>query len=450
MENSLKFNGGQLELFERSATDAMSMDEFATWLSEYSGSGISEVLQIAAFMLCCDVISQDIGKSTLRLRERIDSSRSTIVHPENHPIAGLLALEPNDRHTWYEFSEMMIYWGCLTSNSYAGIIRNSHGDPLEVIPFQSSRVMQKVNGRDIFYDVHAATQQEAALLGNYSASFPERNMIHVRGRMINGMDGYSTITAGDTTLKTGKLINRFRSQLFNEEGLTRGVFTREKEGSLDEQAFQRLRDQFRILMNKFHKSVEPIVLEDGIKFQAISSNPAEIELSKQFEAQINDICRLLRVPPHKVFLMSGTKYENLETLEKAYVGDTLIPIAKRFEQRYSKALLSRDDRLRYFFEYDRTEMTLRDTKLETERVIRAVERGVITFDEARAELGWNQLPGVSGSARMIPSNMIVVDENNTVLISASTVSEDAKQSDQTEDDNPDKVKSIEPALRLVN
>src|SRR3546814_4608777 len=76
---------------------------------------------------------------------------------------------------------------------------------------------------------------------------------------------------------------------------------------------------------------------------------------------------MFRMPPHKIFLMSGSKYENLETQEKMYVGDTLIPRAESFEEQFAKILLSKKERLSYFFQFDRAEMTLRDTKAETER-----------------------------------------------------------------------------------
>lgn len=439
----------QMEMFEtKDHGQEMSLAEFTSWMSENYGSGIGKFLQIAAFLLCCDVIAQDIAKSTLRLRERLENGTSKIVHPTQHEIAGLLALEPNRRHTWYEFVEMLVLWSCMTSNAYAGVLRNNFGDPTELIPFQSTRITEKIEGRDVFYDVVAGTMQEQALLGAGFKTFHERDMIHVRGRMYDGMDGFSTIRAGKTTLDTSAAIEKFRGKLFSEEGQTRGVFTREKEGTMDEVAFQRLRQQFKILMSKFRQLTEPIVLEDGIKFSPISSKPQEIELAKQFEAQINEVCRLLRVPPHKVFAMDGSKYTNLETMEKAYVGDTLVPIAERFEQRYSKVLLSKKDRLKYFFEHDRSEMTLRDTKLETDRVIRAVERGVILIDEARAVLGYNPLGNDAGQTRTIPVNMVVVDENNEVIIGASGT--DGLEPEKPEAEPEETEASKKAALRLVS
>jgi HK97 family phage portal protein len=190
------------------------------------------------------------------------------------------------------------------------------------------------------------------------------------------------------------------------------------------------------LMRRVQRNLDPIVLEGGLKFEKIAVNPGDAELTKQFEAQINATCRLLRVPPHKVFLTSDTKYDNLETQDKLYVGDTLIPVGTRFEHRYGKVLLSRKDRLRLFFENDRDEMAIKDTKVQTDRVIRATERGVLTIDEARAALGYNPLPNDAGQIRMVPTNMTMVDENNEVIIAgASTAQGDQPPADEGKADD---------------
>lgn len=417
----------QMELFERShSSETMSLDEFASWISENTGFGVGKVLQIAAFMLCCDVISQDIGKAKLQLREFLDNGTSRVVKPQEHPLAEMAALEPNRWHTWREFTEMMVYWGCLTSNSYAGVVRNRSGDPVSLIPFQSGHVHMKVNGSDVFYDVTAGTQFEMALLGAGMKTFPERDMVHARYRVIDGANGYSTLSAGRHTLDTSSAMDDFRKKLFGEQGQLRGVFTREGEGVLDEMAFQRLRQQFRILMSRFSAVNEPIVLEDGLKFDSISSNPQEMELSKQFEAQVNEVCRLLRVPPHKVFLMGAIKYDNWETADKAYLSETLEPRAEALEERMSKMLLSRKDRLRYFFQYDRSNMAIKDSKSETERAVKAYQFGGITTDEFRAMIGINPLDNGMGAYRLIPTNMTLIDENGNVVVGGQNLPKDGE------------------------
>lgn len=435
-------------LVVKDTTEPMTVQEFGEWFEALGTTGWRVALQQAAFMLCCDVIAQDVAKSTLRLKRRTSPKTAEIVMPRQHPMAELLANEPNRWHTWYEYNEMEALWACISQNAFAGIIRTMTGDIVELLPFRSDgQVFEKVADGKIYYEVHASTLADQARLGGMSRVFREEDFIHVRGRLLDGFDGYSTLIAGREVLNTAKAIGKFRQQLFNEEGQYRGVFTRENTEALPQEIFDRVRQQYKTLMNKFRELKEPVVLEGGLKFEAISNNPKELELATQFEAQINEMCRLLRVPPHKVFQLNGAKYENLETQEKMYVGDTLVPFCERFEQRYGKQLLSREDRLDFFFEFDREEMTLRDPKNETDRVIRAAERGIIEIDEARAVLGFNALPKGQGQVRLIPVNMNVVDRDGDVVVGGQAGKDAPPASDTTNGDTATPAKAVE--LRVV-
>jgi HK97 family phage portal protein len=447
----------QLEMFEKAFeyTEGLTLEDLAFQMGkDLGGVSINKVLQIAALMACCDVIAQDISKATLRLRERLPNGTSRIVVPSvrRDDIAEMLALEPNEMMTWREMISMMVYWSCFTDNALAGVIRNQDDTPNRIIPFQTGRVHMKVTGAEVFYDVTAQTLYDQALLGAPMRTFPARDMIHVRTRFIDGMEGYSTLDAGKSTIEGINAIKRFTKDLFSEDGQIRGVFSTDKEEPLPEPAFQRLRMQMKTLMSKFRQLTDPIVLEHGLKFLPMASKPNDLELAKQFEAAVNEVCRLFRMPPHKIFLMTGSKYENLETQEKMYVGDTLIPRAQPFEDQFAKVLLDRKGRLKYFFEFDRTEMTLRDTKLETDRIIRATERGILLIDEARAGMGANPLPNDAGQTRLVPVNMYLVDENNKVILGNQQTAKEqdpaadaATETDTAEDD----ASKSAPVFRVV-
>jgi len=458
-------NSTQLELFEKSASwesTSISMNDLGLLLSQsLRGSDVHNAISIAAFLACADVLAQDVSKATLRLREWAENGTSKIVAPMRHDIAGMLALEPNQRHTWTNLIEMMVYWLCFKDNAYAVIFRDLKGDPIKVVPVQSTAVSERVvydrlGGGEIWYDVTASTQQEQQLLGDVMLKVPERDMIHIRKRMIDGFSGYGTLTAGRDTIEIMQSIEKYRNNIFSEDGQLRGVFTMAKEApELGEAQFQRVRQQFKELMSRFRELTAPIILEGGMTFAPISSKPSDMELTKQFEAQVGQMCRLMRVPPHKIFLMDGSKYANMESQDKSYVSDVLVPLAKAIEGQFHKKMVpDRAFRLRYFFEIDRDQMMVRDTVAERESVIKAAERGIIEIDEARAMLGKNPYPNGVGKVRLIPTNMAVVDRNNKVLIGgASTPESDVAEdppdtSTEVPDDETSEQKSAR-TLRLV-
>lgn len=397
------------------------VERFGQSMGAYS---ISHALQQAAFLICCDIIAQDMAKAPLQLCKRLNNSTYQPMGATEHEVASLLALDPNRRHTWFEFKEMMGLWGAIASNSYAVVKRATNGTALELIPIQFGHISTKVSGRDVFYDISVGTMQETALLGASFMTVPERDMIHVRSRILNGFDGYSTMMAGRSTLKTGAAIEEYRDDLYSEGGEIRGVFEKELGANLlPEDAFNRLRSQLKMMMNRFSRNKEPIILE-GLKFSPIASDPQEAELSKQFEAQIVATGRLLRIPPQKMFHLVNVKYENLDTMEKSYIGDTMEPILQRYEGRYDRALLSDKDRLAGLsLRHNREALLLTDYKAETDRLVRLMERTVITRNDARGRAGFP--PDADGDVYFLPSGGSLIKPDGTVVASANKPAADA-------------------------
>lgn len=423
------------------------------WFKTTFGPGIVQAaIRQSAWLLCCDIIGQDTAKAPLNLVEKMpDGKTFRLVQPEQHPMARMLALDPNSRHTWYEFKEMIGLWLASESNAYAYIKRNLIGDPLELIPLATGRLPEFIVGSRLYYDVTATTEEQAALLGFQYMRVPEEDIIHVRGRIYDGMNGYSTFSAGRQVLELGEALEHYRTRLFREDGQLRGVFQKDS-GAVSEVAFQRLVSQLTAMMRGVWERNRPLVLEDGMKFSAIAVNPKDAQLAEQFDAHLGEFSRLFRMPPHKLFHLTNVKYENIETMEKAYVNDTLIPICTRLEQRYAKRLLSEKDRMKYAFLHDREALTITDTRLETERTIKLAERTLINRDEARARMGYNPIGGDAGKTFLLPVAMMLVDENNEAVQSAAADAAEHAPEPEPADDTGEETDSgsTDKSIRLVS
>lgn len=373
---------------------------------------LRNALQQAAVLICCDVLAQDIAKAPLRL---IEKETGRIIKPTEHPLARMFALEPNKRHTWFEFHEMAIFWYALTTNCFIYPQRTRAGDLIQLVPFQTGRVRPRIADDHLFYHCSATTLQERQLLGSPSLDVEEHDMIHVRGRMLDGLNGYATLYAGSNTLEIGAAIEQYIEDLFAEGGSVRGVFFRDAEGALDQAAFDRLRDQLRDRLRKFRRG-EPLILEDMLKFDAIAANPAETDYIKQFDAQIVQTCRLFRMPPHKAMHFDAVKYENIDSMEESYLNDTILPITTRFEQKYARHLLSEDERLRFEVSFDREKLKVSSDTARANMAVKLVERRVVTVNEARRMVNLPPKPG--GDVYYMPSNGQIINEMNEILVAA--------------------------------
>jgi HK97 family phage portal protein len=425
--------------------DGMDLEGLLRSFGGSLGMNVNEAMQQAAFLICSDVLAQDCGKANLSLRKKLNESASSIVKPDEHPVAKKFALDPNDRHTWSEFVEMTVYWLAIMSAGYMMIVRRRNGDVSRIIPLQPWNVNPLVNvkSREIFYEVTATSDLDIVQFGFRSKRVPERDMIHVRRRMMDGFKGMPTLHLGASTFRTSANYESYRDELATNAGEMRGVFKKVGPGALSEEQFQRLRRQLGELLRRNIARKDPVILEDGIEFQPTSANAAESELSKQFNAQIIQVCRFFRMPAHKALHLEAVKYENMEVQEKAYVGDTLDPLLKSIEQRMNRHLLTEDDRINgYFIEFDRTDLALRDPKVVMEQNDRAYRSGMITEGEARAVYGHE--PGPRADFRQQPANSILIDGSNKPVIDMPKPAPKADNSNPDDDETEPK-----KHLRLV-
>lgn len=390
--------------------------------TEDSPLALDEALKLTAVLVCMDVLAQDIAKTPLWLRRRLPNGGSEIVEPKEHWLAKMLALEPNDHHTWYEFLEMIILHlgavqNCFIAKRYRDRMRTEIAELIPVLPGRV-RILVDEEIDQYVYEVSASTPHERLQLNGVDKYLLEDEMIHVRGRMFDGLFGYSNLEAGSATMGFSKALQQYQTNLYKNDGSVRGVFKMKNEQALSNTAFTRLKEQLSNRWASSRTGGVPIVLEEGLEFQPVAMNADQAEVAKNRDKAVEDIARLFRIPPHKMMHIVNVKYENMDTLEKAYIHDTLVPICTRVEQRMSRALLSSDERTEYFLEFDRMAMQLGDIDKQSKLIETMMDRGAMTVDQALMRVGMNPLPNGSGNVRLIPQGFRVVNDANEVLIEA--------------------------------
>lgn len=416
---------------------------------------LDEAVQISAVLICLDVMSQDIAKTPLYLRRRLKNGGSEIVAPKDHWLAKMLALEPNQWHTWYEFIEMLMLHLGAVQNAFIAKKYTRGGNIEQLIPVLPGRVRIYVDEarQQYSYDVERLTPNERMMLASFKGEYLlQDEVIHLRGRMFDGLFGYSNLDAGATVMGFSKALMEYQTRLYKNDGSVRGVFQMPKEQvePLDDRVFKRLKEQLSTRWAASRDAGVPIVLEQGMEFKSVAMNADQAEVAKNRDKAVEDVARIFRIPPHKLMHLVAVKYENLESLEKQYVSDSLVPTCQRFEQRLTRALLSEEERLDYFLQFDRMAMQLTDVEKQAKMIETLMDRGALTIDQALQKGGMNPLPNGAGNVRLIPQGYHLVDDKNQIIIQAGQPTKD-EPDDKPEEPADDGEKSIVsfPDLRAV-
>lgn len=410
---------------------------YGLWEDQPGPMDLEQALKLSPVLVALDIISQDIGKAPLLLRRKLPNGGSQIVGPREHYAAAMLADQPNPHHTWAEFIEMIVLHLGAVQNSFVAkqITRTGQATGLyPVMPGRVSILVDEESGNYV-YDIQRYNTHERMFLREFERYLLPDEMIHFRGRMFDGLWGYSNLEAGSAVMALQKAVQDYQTRLYKNDAVLRGVFQMKNEpgSALSEEAFLRLKKQLSDLWTRMRTKGDPIVLEEGMEFKEISMNAASAETGKTKQAAIEDISRLFRIPPHKMMHIVNVKYENMETLEKSYVQDTLIPIARRIEQRLGIAMLSREERIDYFFEFDREAMMLTDVEKQAEIIKVMLNNGAMKIDEARARRGMNPLPNGAGDVRLVPANYQLVNDDNEVVLTSPDQMGENEDPDETED-----------------
>lgn len=313
-----------------------------------------------------------------------------------HPVARLFK-QPNEIQTWPEFLEMLIGHCLLRGNGYAEIVRADNGALLELIPLHPDQVSvwRIPKTRQIVYDVTDLDGRRRRLL-------PEQ-MLHLRDRSDDGIIGKSRLQRTREALGTTIATETHAASTFRNGVRLSGVLSHPEQLSKD--AHDHLRDSFTDKFAGTSKAGQVAVLEEGIKWQAISVSPEDAELLASRRFGTETIARIFRVPLPLLADISNGSYANVVELNRMFATHCLTPWIVRIEQIIMRDLLSEDGRRTHVVEIDQDDLLRGDmlTRWQSYRIMREI--GGASANEIRAWERINRRSDPAGDEFLSPMNM---------------------------------------------
>jgi HK97 family phage portal protein len=413
----------------------------------YRGSATGLALAIQ----CADVKARDLSKAEMLLWKRRGARGWEMVEPTVGTLSYHLMTKPNDTAmTWPEFWRMTVLHLELAQNAYVYTPRDREGTILEFIPIMPGRCRMRISdtGR-IFYEIVAVTQYDRAILGGTYIVVPETDIIHLRGRLFDGISGMSNLVLGTPIFDLLSAIGDFQTKLFGNDGRQPLVFEKKDGFPNSDQgnaAFRRLKEQLREAARRASNMGEAILLEEGMTAKTIAINAQQAESTSSFTQQAMRVCGLMDVPPHRLSLLESVAYNNLSAMNRQYVNDSLMPLAKNIEVKFRNHSLPQREWPSLATQFDRSELMSNDPETVEKLLKTGVGLALISVDEGREILPFRLNPVKNGGDRFVPVNMAIIRDGEIVSQAAegqnpTNVPAGAEESD---DNNADK------GLRLVS
>ncbi|MEE0762158.1 MAG: phage portal protein [Acutalibacteraceae bacterium] len=313
-----------------------------------SGKAVTErsAMQMTAVYSCVRILSEAVAGLPLHFyRYTDDGGKEKAI---DHPLYSLLHDEPNPEMTSFVFRETLMTHLLLWGNAYAQIIRNGKNEIIALYPLMPNKMdVSRDKSGQLYYTYVTQPEEAHTMKGNIVYLNPSE-VLHIPGLGFDGLVGYSPIAMAKNAIGMAIACEEYGAKFFANGAAPGGVL--EHPGTIKDP--QRVRESWQSTFGGSGNSNKIAVLEEGMKYTPIGISPEQAQFLETRKFQINEIARIFRVPPHMVGDLEKSSFSNIEQQSLEFVKYTLDPWIVRWEQSIRRALLTPEEKKKYFVKFN--------------------------------------------------------------------------------------------------
>ena len=191
----------------------------------------------------------------------------------------------------------LILWG----NSYSQIIRSGKNKIVGLYPLQPDHM-------DVDRDANGALTYTYTTSEGDVARLKPGDVLHIPGLGFDGVMGYSPVALEKNAIGLGIAAEEYGSAFFKNGARPSGVLTHPNQVKDP----KRLRESWNAAYGGSSNGGKVAVLEEGMSFSPISMPNNEAQFLETRKFQVEEICRIYRVPPHMIGDLSRSTFANIE------------------------------------------------------------------------------------------------------------------------------------------
>ncbi|MGI4822257.1 MAG: phage portal protein [Janthinobacterium lividum] len=355
------------------------------------------VMSIAAAYACVNNISQDVAGLPCQLFEDTGAGR---VRVSGHPATPLLNLKSSGLQNSFQFRQTSMAITLLKGNSYALIERAGKLKPTQLHFKHPDETDVRKSGGRLWYKFSGDPR-----------TYSDFDVLHFKGLSLDGVMGVSVIHYFRETFGKGLAASKSHANFYKNGAKPSGAL--EKDGLLTDAAFTRLKANFMEAYTGVENAGKPLILEEGLKYKAISLSPEDAEFISTHNLTRADIASIFRMPPHKIGDLERSTNNNIEQQSLDYVGDTLLPWLLNFEQEYRLKLLLPSEVENRYFKHNLAALLRADATARANYYQKMVQAGVYSINEVREMEERNGIDG--GDRHLVQVNQQPLDRLDDVI-----------------------------------
>ena len=361
-----------------------------------SGKPVNErsAMQTAVVYACVRILAETIASLPLHTYKYTKDGKEKATE---HQLYYLLHDEPNPEMTSFVFRETLMSHLLLWGNAYAQIIRDGRGQVVALYPLLPDKMRaDRSTPGELYYEYHS---DKGVFILN------KDDVLHIPGLGFDGLIGYSPIAMAKNAIGMAMATEEYGASFFANGANPGGVL--EHPGVVKDP--KKIRDSWNQVYQGSSNAHRIAVLEEGMKFQQIGIPPEQAQFLETRKFQIEEICRIFRVPLHLVGNLERATFSNIEYQSIDFVVHTIRPWLVRIEQSINKSLFLKDEKKEYFVSFLAEGLLRGDFASRMQGYSIGIQNGIYSINEVRNLENFNLLSDEEGG------NLHIINGNMTKL-----------------------------------
>ncbi len=294
----------------------------------WSGMEVNEqtALHVAAYFAGVRVICEDIAKLPMIVyREGPNGQRDRAT---DSPYWQLIHDRPNPSMTSQQFREYLTACAINRGNGYALKV-GMRGQPVQaLVPLHPDNVTPELQSDfSLAYRVRHLDGTEETLT--------RERVFHLPGLSLDGYLGVSVIEYARQTLGNIQAANRHAGTFFGNGLHASGLLS---VPDAPQATLDMIKEQVEAKASG-EKSNSLLVVNKAMTYTPVSINAKDSQFLESRTFEVLEVCRWLRLKPHKIAELTRATFSNIEQESQEHVTDTLMPWGQRWQDAFNQQVL---------------------------------------------------------------------------------------------------------------
>lgn len=344
------------------------------------------VMGIPAFKAAVELITGTIGSLPIELFKPDEGSVPKKIEDDYR--LRILNTQTNNQMNSFNYKRKIVKDLLLYGQSLSYIEKTDTDNPNNVTglyPLDTKNVTINVyttNGYsfypDIMYNSNAGTFH-----------YDDVNIINILGDTDDGVTGQGIINKNGDTLRLAINQRNFEKNLLGNGAIPASTLS--SDHKITDEVMDRLKKSFSNLYSGPENVGKTIILENGMSYKQLSTNPDNLQLSDSKTAMLGEIARMFNIP-ETLINASANKYNSNEQNNIQFFQYCLRPILTSIESALDQSLLLEDEKSQGLAFKFNTDSVFQNTLQDKVTAIGGLyNQGLMSYQEARHQFKLSNL-----------------------------------------------------------